>query len=238
MIHYANFDPVVRAHLLAEPWTTVIYGIFAILLYTYRLHAVRMARKMAESLSAKQSLEHVSRMMLALRDFSNTPLQTLYLTTALLRRQHGDDAELLDRMDRSLSRLRELNAIMSQYEAQAGWQHGGESIDAVATLQRDFTTNRSPQPPPAPERHVTKLGENHIPHMRRLIILGLSPNRFLKSFENWKMSSYPTKASDFAHREVLVAKQVLCALQALPDHVVDGAHPEVALEEAAQVLRR
>ena len=29
MAHYASFDPVVRARLLAEPWTTVIYSIFA-----------------------------------------------------------------------------------------------------------------------------------------------------------------------------------------------------------------
>ena len=99
-------------------------------------------------------------------------------------------------MDRSLSRLRELNEIMSQYEAQAGWQHGGESIDAAATLQRDFTTTRDAAPgPPAPRTPASlKIRRSiYIPHMRRLIILGLSPNRFLKSFENWKMSSYPTR---------------------------------------------
>jgi len=144
--HYASFDPVVRARLLAEPWTTSIYSVFAIFLYAYRLHAVRMARKMAESLSAKRSLEHVSRMLLAVRDFSNTPLQTLYLTTELLKARQGDQAELLDRMDRSLSRLRELNEIMSQYEAQAGWPHGAESLDAAASLQRDVTTTRGPAP--------------------------------------------------------------------------------------------
>ena len=82
-------------------------------------------------------------MLLAVRDFSNTPLQTLYLTTALLRYRHRNDSELLERMDRSLARLRELNDIMSRYETQVGWKDGDESLDAAAVLQRGLTGARA-----------------------------------------------------------------------------------------------
>jgi hypothetical protein len=143
VVHHQTFEPTVRAHFLAEPWTTVAYGAVALLLYVYRLHALRIERTMAESLAAKRAIEQVSRMLLAVRDFSNTPIQTLYLTTALLRARHHDDSELLERMDRSLARLRELNEIMSRYESKIGWESGDESLDAAATLQRGFTSTRA-----------------------------------------------------------------------------------------------
>jgi hypothetical protein len=129
--------------MLAEPWASVAYGVFGLLLYGYRLNAISLQRRMAESLAAKGTMEHVSRMLLAVRDFSNTPLQTLYLTTALLRYRHRNDSELLERMDRSLARLRELNDIMSRYETQVGWKDGDESLDAAAVLQRGLTGARA-----------------------------------------------------------------------------------------------
>src|SRR5258706_3569985 len=85
LVHFATFEPLVRARLLAEPWATLAYAAFGLLLYFYRLHALSTARRMAESLTARRTVEHVSRMLLAVRDLSNTPLQTLYLTSALLR---------------------------------------------------------------------------------------------------------------------------------------------------------
>jgi hypothetical protein len=146
LVHFASFDPIVRARLLAEPWATLAYGVFGLLLYIYRLHALSTERKIAELRAARRAVEHVSRMLLAVRDFSNTPLQTLYLTTALLRSRRTSDSELLDRMDRSLARLRELNEIMSGYESQVGWRDGEESLDAAATLQRGFTHSPTPSP--------------------------------------------------------------------------------------------
>jgi hypothetical protein len=152
IVHFESFDPVVRARLLAEPWATLAYGAFGLLLYAYRLHTLTTARKMAESLAAKRTVEQVSRMLLAVRDFSNTPLQTLYLTTALLRARYGNDSDLLERMDRSLARLRELNEIMSRYESKAEWQDGDESLDAAATLERGLTSIR----PSSPGRRVPR----------------------------------------------------------------------------------
>jgi hypothetical protein len=141
--HYFALPPEVSARMLAEPWATAAYGAFGLLLYGYRVQALRMERRMAESLAAKGTMEHVSRMLLAVRDFSNTPLQTLYLTTALLRYRHRNDSELLERMDRSLARLRELNEIMSRYETEVGWKDGEESLDAAAVLQRGLTATRA-----------------------------------------------------------------------------------------------
>jgi hypothetical protein len=146
MLHWALFEPEVRGRMLAEPWAAFAYGAFALLLYGYRLNALSMERRVAESLAAKRAVEHVSRMLLAVRDFSNTPLQTLYLTTALLRARHERESELLERMERSLARLRELNEIMSRYESQVGWEDGDESLDAAATLQRGLTSIRPSRP--------------------------------------------------------------------------------------------
>jgi hypothetical protein len=150
-VHLATLDHVASAHAFAEPWATASFTVFGSLLYFYRHHSLAIERQVLEVNSAKRTIEHVSRMLLAIRDFSNTPLQTLYLTTALLRTRRSDDSELLDRMDRSLARLRELNEIMSRYESQVGWRTGDESLDAAAMLQRGLTATRaSPPATPAP----------------------------------------------------------------------------------------
>jgi hypothetical protein len=144
--HFFTFSEPVREKLIAEPWASIAYTTFAMLLYVYRLQARNLQREMSESLAAKRTSEHVSRMILAVRDFSNTPLQTMYLTTALLRERHGDEAELLARLERSLARLRELNEIMSRYESQVGWQDGDASMDASDVLQRGSTVGRASPP--------------------------------------------------------------------------------------------
>ena len=78
MAHWASFDTTVRARMLGEPWATIAYGVFALLLYAYRLHAVHVERTMADSLAAKRTTEHVSRMLLAVRGFLEyTPADAL-----------------------------------------------------------------------------------------------------------------------------------------------------------------
>ncbi|HKQ71772.1 MAG TPA: hypothetical protein VJT73_20655 [Polyangiaceae bacterium] len=126
-----------RARFAEEPWATLAYGAFAVGLYLYRLHAQRLERRMHEALAEARALQRVSRVLLAIRDFSNSPLQTLQLTTALLRLRHGGATDVVDRMDRALARLCHLNQAMARYESEVDWQSGEESMDAIAVLERE-----------------------------------------------------------------------------------------------------
>jgi hypothetical protein len=80
-------------------------------------------------------IEELARMSLAVRDLANTPLQTLELTLELLRRSDADPT-IVERLSRSLQRLRRLNELLASYEQDVVWTARQESFDAVRVLER------------------------------------------------------------------------------------------------------
>jgi hypothetical protein len=117
------FDRETRERFPSEPWAISIYAVFALLLYLYRLRARALAHKMQDALLTAASLEKLSRVLLAFRDFSNTPLQVLRLTAEVMVVRCPQAGRLVDRMTRALDRLEELNSIVSRYEEQVAPRH-------------------------------------------------------------------------------------------------------------------
>jgi hypothetical protein len=117
LLRYALFDPELRAKLSNEPWALVAYGIFGLGLYLHRIKSRKVRTEMQRALTEATSLERTSSMLLAFRDFYNTPLQTLQLTVAILKVRHPGDRDLVARIERALARLAELNRLASGYEA-------------------------------------------------------------------------------------------------------------------------
>src|SRR5262249_53691387 len=75
---YLGFPPGVQEHLpIAEPWATLAFGVFALGLYLYRERAMRIERDWARAQAESRALDRLARIGLAVRDLSNTPLQTL-----------------------------------------------------------------------------------------------------------------------------------------------------------------
>ena len=72
-----------------------------------------------------------------MRDFANTPLQTIETATALARLQPPDAETQLQRIERALDRLRVLNRLLSRHEVHIRWRPGEESFDAVEKLAGD-----------------------------------------------------------------------------------------------------
>src|SRR5262249_10892574 len=87
------------------------------------------------------ALEKLARTLLAVRDFANTPLQTIEAATALARKQHPEVGEQLGTIERALARMRELNRVLSGHEAHVRWQPGDESFDALERLTRPSDGN-------------------------------------------------------------------------------------------------
>jgi hypothetical protein len=123
----------------AEPWVTTLYGCFAIGLLLYRRHAAQLDREAIRSHAEAVALERIARKFLAVRDLANTPLQTLMITTGLLRQQPGQAAEIVPRMDRNLERLRQLMQTLASYETDLKWRPGDESFDAMTVLREAGT---------------------------------------------------------------------------------------------------
>src|SRR5262245_43770579 len=101
---------------IGEPWTIVIYAVFAFAILGYRVHSVALARRMLRIRTESIATQRLAKTFLALRDFTNTPLQTIELAAGIVRKRCPSLTPVVDRIDRSLDRLYRLNRALSMYE--------------------------------------------------------------------------------------------------------------------------
>lgn len=98
-----------------EPWVTIFYGLFAIGLLLYRASERRLAARLVRMSAEAAALEHIAEESMTVRDQLNTPLQTLEIGLALLRKRSGGaNAELLERLQSTVDRLKELSHRLAQ----------------------------------------------------------------------------------------------------------------------------
>jgi hypothetical protein len=140
LIQLATFSPAIRAKLaVGEPWATIGFGAFALALLVYHLHRLELERRMTAAYADAVAKERLARALLAVRDLSNTPLQTIELSLALLRAVGPKDerahASAFDRVERALRSLRDLNRLLSERVDQVNWNPDHESFDSVERLR-------------------------------------------------------------------------------------------------------
>jgi hypothetical protein len=168
-VQYVSFDPAVRAHLAwGEPWGSLAFGVIAVGILLHRRRLLQMEHEAMRAQAETESLRRLARVALAVRDLSNTPLQTLELATALLRLRHPESAALLDQTDRSLARLEQLDGVLSRYEAQTEWAPGDTSFDPLALLEdrHDRAAPLEPQRRPGEARRAEHGGSSAGPDAR------------------------------------------------------------------------
>jgi hypothetical protein len=137
VLKYLTFSPAISRHLPAgEPWTIAVYGIFGAALLIYRLHAQRLERRFMSMRLETAASERLARTFLAVRDFTNTPLQTIALSTQVIRTRDPSLGPVVDRVDRSVHRLFRLNQTFAAYEGHLRWTSADVSPDAE-TLTAD-----------------------------------------------------------------------------------------------------
>jgi hypothetical protein len=117
-----------------EPWVIVIHFVFASAMLVYRVHSISLARRVLRMRTEAIATQRLARAFLALRDFTNTPLQTIELATALARRRCAEVTPLFDRIQRSLDRLFRLNHAFTAYDAQVEWTDEDTSPDLTAIV--------------------------------------------------------------------------------------------------------
>ncbi len=142
---FAALPDAVRAHLDAgQVWIVVAYAVAGAILLAYRLRSQALQMRVIRADSDATAARRVARVLLAARDLANTPLQTLEFSTSLLRSRHPELEGILARIDRAVSRLRDLGAIFGAAEERVDWAPGDESFDPK--------TVAAPQPRTAPVR--------------------------------------------------------------------------------------
>jgi hypothetical protein len=137
MLRYFTFPADRQQRLpIGEPWVIFMYALFAVAMLGYRVHSVALSRRMLRVRTESLATQRLARTFLALRDFTNTPLQTIELASKIVRKRCPGMVPTLDRIDRSIDRLYRLNQAFSVYESQIEWTDRDLSPEPSALVDR------------------------------------------------------------------------------------------------------
>jgi hypothetical protein len=147
-------DPEIhRGFPVGEPWFVLIYALFAAVLLIYRFRSIALERDMLRVQAEAAAAEKLARTLLRLRNYANTPIQTIAFATELLRAKTGDLQPTLDRLERAVGKLMEVSHALSGCEKAHTWGPGDESLE---TTIMDGTAIRQPAPRPIGAIHETR----------------------------------------------------------------------------------
>jgi len=125
-------DPEIQQRLpIGEPWFVLIFAMFGGVLLVYRLRGLAFERDMLRLQAEAAVAAEVARGFLRLRDYANTPIQTIVFATELLRRHHPDLESVLLCIDRATARLLELSRALKSYESMNNFSPGDRSLDGA-----------------------------------------------------------------------------------------------------------
>jgi hypothetical protein len=127
--------PMQAAAPPGEPWFAVIYAGIGAVLLLYRHRGLRLERTLSDVRAERLTMQRLAHVALALRDLSNTPLQTLTTGVGLLRHKVAAEEKVLASMDRALARLQELGGVLKSFEEPIEWKPHDESFEAVTLIE-------------------------------------------------------------------------------------------------------
>jgi len=134
-------DPDIQRRLpIGEPWFVLIFAMFGAVLLVYRLRGLAFERDVLRLQAETAVAADVARGFLRLRDYANTPIQTIVFATEVLRRRNPDLEPILRSFDRATARLIEISRALKSYESMNGWNPGDRSPDRAAQGDRAAST--------------------------------------------------------------------------------------------------
>jgi len=105
-----------------EPWPILAFALAGILALIYRFRGAQLDQEVARIHAHNFAIRRLANASLYIRDRMNTPLQVIEISTDLLRNSNESPRQILDRIDRSVQSLREINSMLVQHEKEIEWQ--------------------------------------------------------------------------------------------------------------------
>jgi len=132
-------DPEIhRGFPVGEPWFVLIYALFGAVLLIYRLRGMVLERNMLRAQAEAIAAGQLARTFMRVRNYTNTPIQTIAFTTELLRAKTHDLKPILDRLERAVDKLTECSRLLGSYENAHTWSRGDESLEATIRNEQPF----------------------------------------------------------------------------------------------------
>lgn len=135
---------VMQASGQYEPWITMCYALVAFLVLHHRISTLKMHANLIESQTKEKSLRDFADVAMALRDLTNTPLQSLDLLTDLLREEKISQKQASELLSRTTYRLRDLMQVLSEQQKKIARQQVQESMNSMDIIRQTFGSVSSP----------------------------------------------------------------------------------------------
>jgi hypothetical protein len=127
LVQRLTFSTTIIANMaLGEPGATVAVALFALTLLVLRIRRSKLEQRIVRAQTQARVLRDFARISLDLRDLANTPLQTIAFSTAVIRRHHPELETVLEQVDHSIARLKELSSALKTFEGHADWEKEAE----------------------------------------------------------------------------------------------------------------
>ncbi|AZZ35602.1 hypothetical protein CIK05_01905 [Bdellovibrio sp. qaytius] len=123
-----------------EPWTTMGYALAGLLILHHRISTLKLHANLVESEAKEKNLRDFADVALALRDLTNTPLQSLDLLTELLRSDKISTQQASELLSKTTYRLRELMQVLSEQQKKLTKQQSLQSMDSMDIIRKTFST--------------------------------------------------------------------------------------------------
>jgi hypothetical protein len=122
LINFCTFSPEARARLaIGEPWATIAIAVFATVIFVYRMRKDSLEAELHREREIAAANRRLAAIFLDVRDRANTPLQTITLTTAHLRRKHPELQRSVMRIERAVERLKAMDTALRAYDQYTEW---------------------------------------------------------------------------------------------------------------------
>jgi hypothetical protein len=116
------FPPEVKAKIPAEPWPLIAFGLGGLFALAYRFRRFQLEQDVARIQAQNLALKRLAGAFLNIRDLMNTPIQVIDLSVDLMRKSNEPFDLNLDRIERSVASLKEINAVLVQHEQEIEWE--------------------------------------------------------------------------------------------------------------------
>jgi len=137
-LQFFSFTPEQLALIPSSPlFAPIAFGVFALVLYFYRLQGLKIAGVAAEV----RMMKKLTRSILAIKDLANSPIQALIIDAELLQRKHPEAAAIAERIEISATKLGKLNHVLDSYGRESKHHNGHVSFDSKATLELKTPTS-------------------------------------------------------------------------------------------------
>jgi hypothetical protein len=111
------FPPELKAQVdQIEPWPILAFGLAGIFALIYRFRQAQLEQELAEIQAQHFAIRELTNAFLNIRDLMNTPLQVMEFSLQVLRNSNDVSQRLLDRLDRSVQSLKQVNVMLVQHE--------------------------------------------------------------------------------------------------------------------------